>query len=368
MRERKNDREYSLEGLKGLIVCEIAFLYHYAEHFGAETVWMSKVFPFSIENGYLGVELFFIFSGFGMMKGYANRISNNEISFGEYMRRRIVRLYPLHLLTLVFVAVLESVYAAISSELFVVDNYDIYHFVLNFFCVQTGVFGTDLSFNTPAWCISIYLILYIVFFVVVKKTKSRKQFLIASALLAIYGVRLIWGGSGPLLNSLVGRGISCFFIGVLLEVAYERCLLVGRELILYILFGIAAVCVGAFHFGPEKSELVGNVQMLTILFIGPGLILSALQLKWLRTLLALRPLAYLGKLSIGIYLVHFPVQCLMRVVDVAADLQLDYSSTLVWLVYVLITIAFAATAMKLTDILVARIKEENRRKAIKERN
>lgn len=360
--QRSKERELSLEGLKGLAAFAVAFFVHYF-HF-TDTPPLENIFPFLHQNGAYAVELFFMLSGFGMMRGYGERIRGNGISFAAYMKRCVLRIYPMHLFTLILVAVTLSIYAAQTSELFVYENYDIYHFVLNFLGLQTGIFGIEFSFNGPAWCISVFLLLYVVFYLVSRYTGSMKRMMIVSGVLAFYGIRLIGDGYGPLLNARVGRGLTSFFIGVLLEVVYEKGYLVGKELILYIALTFMVVSVGAFHF--DKGELVGNVQMLVILCFAPALILSALHIRWLRAALSIRPLVYLGKLSMGIYLVHFPVQCIIKVVEAGAGLSIDYSLPVVWAIYVVCTCVFAMLSMKLTDFLVMKIKEEYRHKRVEE--
>jgi len=63
---------------------------HVWAHFSV-TDWLGQV-------GWLGVPFFFILSGFVLMWGYDTRRG-----MGDFFIRRIVRIYPLHLATLVFV-------------------------------------------------------------------------------------------------------------------------------------------------------------------------------------------------------------------------------------------------------------------------
>jgi peptidoglycan/LPS O-acetylase OafA/YrhL len=82
-----------------------------------------------------------------------------------------------------------------------------------------------------------------------------------------------------------------------------------------------------------KPEFMGDFRMAFILGIAPALILAVLFIPWLGAVLGIRPLTYLGSLSIVIYLVHFPVQCAIRTIDEYAGLGLDYSTKAVWLSY-----------------------------------
>ena len=49
--------------------------------------------------------------------------------------------------TLLITTILELVYRGITGELFVVENFDLYHFVLNVFLIQSGWIENTYSFN-----------------------------------------------------------------------------------------------------------------------------------------------------------------------------------------------------------------------------
>src|ERR1700744_4959496 len=56
-----------------------------------------------IEKGYLGVDIFFILSGFILMHVYADR---KEFNYNEFVRARLARIYPLHMLSLVVLGII----------------------------------------------------------------------------------------------------------------------------------------------------------------------------------------------------------------------------------------------------------------------
>ena len=47
-------------------------------------------------EGFIGVNFFFMLSGFVCSLGYKNRIANNEVSLSNFMSRRIEKIYPLY--------------------------------------------------------------------------------------------------------------------------------------------------------------------------------------------------------------------------------------------------------------------------------
>ena len=170
-----NKKELCLDSIKGGAACIVAFAWHYAHFRPKEGFPFYNIAPLSYDYGWIMVELFFMLSGFGMMLGYSEKILKHEISFKNYLFKRIAKLYPLFFLTLILVTILEFIYKIKVGETFVYSNYDIYHFILNLLFIQDGILGTELSFNGPSWCISISFFLYILFYYIAYKSKSKNE-------------------------------------------------------------------------------------------------------------------------------------------------------------------------------------------------
>ena len=60
-------------------------------------------------GGSCGVSFFLVLSGFVMAKGYGGKVSASGFSFRHYMEKRLVRLYPLHLVCLLLAMVVHGV-------------------------------------------------------------------------------------------------------------------------------------------------------------------------------------------------------------------------------------------------------------------
>ena len=56
--------------------------------------------PYIIGFGPCAVSFFFMLSGFSMCLGYYNKILRQDFSWKSFMIKRVIRLYPLHLLCL----------------------------------------------------------------------------------------------------------------------------------------------------------------------------------------------------------------------------------------------------------------------------
>lgn len=322
--------------LKFAAACIVAFVWHYQHFAPTEGSPFVNLFVFSYPNGWVMVELFFMLSGFGMVLGYANKVMNHEISFTNYMGKRLQKIYPLFFLTLVLVVILEFLYKAKMGETFVYPNFDLYHFFLNLVLCQNGVFVTDWSFNSPSWCISICFILYIILYIVFYHSKDIKVAVYKFAGLGLLASFILgMGWNYPILNSQVARGLICFSIGVVLAYFYQNEDRINTKIIGYLSLVVLMICYIMFRNNPVG---INNFQMLFILFLSPMIILSTLYVPWINKLFSLRFFRYLGSLSMEIYLFHFIVQCAIRNIDIYWGLGLNYSARKVWVVYVLATL------------------------------
>ncbi len=101
--------------------------------------------------GDLGVSFFFMLSGFVLTKAYGDR----DLRFGKFMKGRLVRLYPVYLLTLILAVALQP------SRTF---SYPLAP-VLDLLMLQSWVPNPDIYFsgNAVAWFISSLLFCYVMF-------------------------------------------------------------------------------------------------------------------------------------------------------------------------------------------------------------
>ncbi len=330
-----------IDGLKGIGSFIIAFIWHY-QHFAPHNGYpFYSIFMLSYKLGANMADLFFLLSGFGMMLGYGKKICNNEISFKEYIYIRFKRLYPLFFLTLIIVLILEPLYYLKTKELFVYSNYDIYHIILNVLFLQNGVFGIEYSLNGPSWCIPVLMVCYIIFFAVLTKKKDTNRIICSFALLAILGLGIIVSNlSYPLVNLFMGRGVAGFSVGVLLAQLYKKKDSFNSIRLGYccIMFLILVYVVLRFF----SIEHAGNITMAMIIGIGPMIMLGSLFVPWINKALQNAVLLFLGKISWDIYMIHFPIQLLVKLSELYIfNTAINYSSEIMWIAYVVITIVVA---------------------------
>ncbi|MET3879055.1 peptidoglycan/LPS O-acetylase OafA/YrhL [Chitinophaga sp. OAE865] len=213
---------YALDAIRG-IAAIIVVLYHWQFFYYANDTWVQGGFektalPFYIylqafyNDGMVAVDLFFLLSGFIFFWLYAERIATRNIHFGKFMFFRISRLYPIHLVTLVTVAILQWLMLRNAGHYFIIQLNDGYHFVLNLLFMQNWGFEKGPSFNGPSWSVSVEVALYLMFFVICYLKLQHKKWLLLLMIPAGIFIQYFY--------SIIGKGMYSFFLGALVYYLY----------------------------------------------------------------------------------------------------------------------------------------------------
>jgi peptidoglycan/LPS O-acetylase OafA/YrhL len=119
-----------------------------------------------------GVWVFWCISGFIFFWKYRDAVADRSIGGGAFFVLRLSRLYPLHFVTLLLVAVLQPIYFNLHGYFFVYQDNDIRHLLTQLFMASNWGFQNGLSFNGPIWSISIEVLVYAFFFLMLVATRS----------------------------------------------------------------------------------------------------------------------------------------------------------------------------------------------------
>ncbi|MBU2582948.1 MAG: acyltransferase [Alphaproteobacteria bacterium] len=139
-----------------MAICVVAF--HYEIFIRPGVPPESRVF-----GGFdAAVDFFFILSGFVICHSYGDA-DWTAGKFTDYIRKRIARIYPLHIVTLMAFVCAYGLVASFGVSTGDGERYNASHIPAQLFLVHAWGVSDRLSFNHVSWSISAELFLYLVF-------------------------------------------------------------------------------------------------------------------------------------------------------------------------------------------------------------
>jgi peptidoglycan/LPS O-acetylase OafA/YrhL len=114
-----------------------------------------------IDLGFLGVDLFFILSGFVL--SYVSITNIDTVPrYLEFLRQRLTRIYPLHLFTLCILAMIV-LFVPGFSERYNVPRFEPDAFVASLLLIQNWFYWLPGCWNAPSWSLSAEWFAYLTF-------------------------------------------------------------------------------------------------------------------------------------------------------------------------------------------------------------
>lgn len=155
--------------------------------FGSHVGWSRQSYSDFFSQGFVGVSIFFVLSGFVMSFAYTDRILSRSISFRTFVYLRLARLAPLSwlvgLISLIAIPLVKSE----SVDFKATDS-------LYFFFLQSWLPSSEIYFsvNPPSWSISNELFFYFVFFPLILFARRRILFFFVFLLGACFLSAIAW--------------------------------------------------------------------------------------------------------------------------------------------------------------------------------
>lgn len=116
----------SLDGVRGLAVLMVL-----SSHFLILKEWEGSKFWNILSGGWLGVDLFFVLSGF-LITDILLKAKGKPHFFSNFYKRRTLRIFPLYYAVVIFAAIYGSIFENTLSKLFTYDS------ILNFFAYSSN--------------------------------------------------------------------------------------------------------------------------------------------------------------------------------------------------------------------------------------
>jgi peptidoglycan/LPS O-acetylase OafA/YrhL len=267
-------------------------------------------------GGFVGVDIFFVISGYLITQVIAKDFARGQFSLGRFYERRIRRILPALFL------IISASFLVAAIVLLPIDFRDFAKTVVGAVTSTSNIlFWMDSAryFNAPAhykpllhtWSLSVeeqfYLFYPIALFVVLRFADRRKGALIALAFLSSLVIS-VWSAehiptSGFYLlparawELLVGGAIA---LGIVRPPASAW----AREALSW--SGLAAVVASVFSFSPGMA-FPGYLALLPCLGAGALILANTAGQTNCGRLLSARPLVAIGLISYSLYLWHWPV-------------------------------------------------------------
>tara|TARA_B100001057_G_C22780886_1_gene923592 strand:+ start:77 stop:1147 length:1071 start_codon:yes stop_codon:yes gene_type:complete len=296
-------------------------IFHYAKEIPPFNFDMTSFF---FKQANLGVSYFFILSGFVMVIAYYHK---DKVSFLSYMQKRFARIYPVTFLAaflLLFFKVLEFFLSPEKSDLNITD------FFISISLQQAWIPAKAMTFNTPAWSITVEWFFYLCFPSLFNYFYKRPNLKMLSAI-----VLIIWVFSQFILHYLLDSSyytgfpstshsfihyfpllhLNEFLIGNvagLVFIKYLKDQKKANDLAIIALLVVAAIVlkyntVLSFHNG---LLMLVFVPLILLISCNNGLFSKLFKLKFL---------VFLGEISFGIYILQKPIFMLIKGVFTALN-------------------------------------------------
>jgi len=302
MSEKKSVYFPTIDGLR-FIAFSLVFFRHFSIY---------KPSHFLFEIGWVGVELFFLISGFLLTKLLVMEVrQNGHINVKKYFFRRILRIWPLYYLYLLFIVCL--------SYFFLNHPLSVGRFLGNIFFIDNWISSIEQYNQNVAsfhlWSISTEEQYYLFLPFLIPWLIKRNNKTIAVVFIFVYLILLVCrylaiqaNVEHPFIYVLPISGDS-FFAGILLGLGlYDQFL---KKINSFFAFFCGITIIVIVFFIPGRDVIDINQLFIYLLTaVAFSLILISVLFSNNRVFLFLfsnKLIRYLGKISYGLYIFHIPV-------------------------------------------------------------
>ncbi|MCR5144592.1 MAG: acyltransferase [Lachnospiraceae bacterium] len=343
----------SINGARAIFSIMIAYVTHYMVLIGSP--FLGKGGDIFFDTTCLmmtGSDFFFVVSGFLVCLKYEERFVNHTIKFIDYIRPKIIKIYPLVIVMAVLVYILE-IKGKIEFGEYPLheykgdERYTLFNLILNILGLQCGWISEmdDRAINGPSWFVSILMICYAIHFLIAKYGKKLR--IILYICMICLGVFIIVRESElPLLYSNNGRGYYCYFMGVLIAEVMER-LNFKNIKVINVLSNIAALMSIILFIISYKCVWDGPVNSSNIMILGfyPIFLFTIVYNNFFYKIFSNRILVWLGNMSLEIFLCNIPTLLVIKYFMLKLNINVDLLNIKAYIVIIIISI-FVAYIMK----------------------
>ena len=303
-----------LDGLRAVAIFGV-IIYHAKIYFTSE--------PF-LKGGFLGVDLFFVISGYLMTSIIYEQSKNNNFSFKKFILKRIRRIFPailfICIVSLPFIYfhimpkdLIEQIKSILSS-IFFFSNF-FYSYISQEYAAESSLLKPFIH----TWSLSVemqfYVILPLIIILVIKKDLSLfKTFLILIIIFFICSLfSNIYFQDLNFYNSI--SRLWEFLFGGLVYLIQKKNFKINQNNSFINSLIILSFFTIIFYFIIFDTDLFFKTWLLIPFVFCSGILIFFKENNLMNKLFNLNLISYIGKISYSLYLTHFPIFAFSRITD-----------------------------------------------------
>lgn len=286
-------------------------------------------FPTVFQSGFVGVDVFFVISGYLISSIILKSLTEGTFSFADFYSRRIKRIFPALLLVL-FCSFVIGWFVLLPDELKQLGKHIAAGagFGSNFLLLSESGYFDKLSDTKPLlhlWSLGIEEQFYVIWpFVLYLTWKSKKSFLVVILVLLLisfvlnvsrihhHAVSVFYNPQSRFWELLIGAALACIMLQKSAFSTWLKSLNPARGNLLSVC-GAALLALSYFLLTKDK-RFPGWWALLPTL--GAALMIAAGSRAWLnRVLLSNRIMVWIGLISFPLYLWHWPLLSFARIMQ-----------------------------------------------------
>jgi peptidoglycan/LPS O-acetylase OafA/YrhL len=153
----------ALTGLRGVAALWV-FLFHLNDAlFSVDRESALAMMKFSVA-GYMGVDIFFVLSGFILAYNYAHHdLHRNVSSYASFLWKRLARIYPVHIAALMLLVVLQFSFQLFDRSLVDANRLTVVGLIASLSLTHGWSIPIDRTWNVVSWSISCEWLAYLAF-------------------------------------------------------------------------------------------------------------------------------------------------------------------------------------------------------------
>jgi len=339
----ENSYRSDINGLRGIAVLAVIF-YHF--------------FPSLFNGGYLGVDIFFVISGYLITKIIIIDMNNDNFKLSDFFKKRIRRIFPalfIVIITFFFVAQLSL----FNDELIKYYRHAIASsfFLTNFLLIKEISYFDQEAFTKPLlnlWSLGVEEQFYIFFpiaLIILHKLKFNYKYFLVTLTLASISLAFYLHNNNQSIGFYfpLSRFWEIFYGSLLaIYVIENKNKLISNKRFEFIsIIGVILLLFGVIFF--EETATINLIFFQLVIVIATGFILILNNENLIsKVVLTNKYIGYIGLISYPLYLWHWPIFSFYKIFFI--ELREEVLLILLILTFILSSLTYHIVEKKIRSI------------------